>query len=67
VAHPASNEVVRTNQAFAWNPSISGTKVEETIIAFDDKIEVITASPDWEQISVEINGQEYLSPDVMSI
>lgn len=67
VAHPSSNEVVRKNQAFAWNPSISGTKVEETIVTFDDKIEVITASPDWKQISVEVNGQEYLSPDILSI
>jgi Xaa-Pro aminopeptidase len=67
VAHPASQEIVKTNQAFAWNPSISGTKVEETIIAFDDKIEVLTASPEWNQISVEINGCEYLSPSVLSI
>lgn len=67
VAHPLSNEVVRTNQAFAWNPSISGTKTEETCIAFDDRIEVITTSPDWAQIAVEINGREYFSPDVLSI
>jgi antitoxin VapB len=67
VAHPSSGEIVRLNQAFAWNPSISGTKTEETCIALGDKIEVITASPDWAQIAVEVNGRQYYSPDVMSI
>lgn len=67
VAHPSSPETVQANQAFAWNPSISGTKVEETVLAFDNKIEVLTASPDWAQISVEVNGREYLSPGVLSV
>lgn len=67
VAHPSSNEVVRTNQAFAWNPSISGTKIEETCIVFGDQNEVVTTSPDWAQIAVEVNGRAYYSPDVLSI
>jgi antitoxin VapB len=67
VAHPLSSETIQLNQAFAWNPSISGTKVEETVVAFDDKIEVLTASPDWEQISIEVNGREYSSPGVLSV
>ena len=68
VAHPAGAEKVVKNQAFAWNPSITGTKTEETVIAFDDKkIEVITASPDWAQIAVEIDRRKYLSADVLSL
>ena len=67
VAHPLSAERVQVNQAFAWNPSITGTKVEETCIAFADGIEAITTTPGWPQISVQVNGQEYLSPDVLSI
>ncbi len=67
VIHPASNERVYTNQAFAWNPSITGTKVEETALINDDKAEIITATPDFPQISVEIAGREYLSPDILSL
>src|SRR2546423_1228305 len=67
VAHPASAEVVRAGQAFAWNPSITGTKVEETCVATADGIEVLTSSPEWPQVPVHIEGREYLSPDVLSL
>jgi Xaa-Pro dipeptidase len=67
LAHPASLEHVQLDQAFAWNPSITGTKVEETCVALDDGVEVLTATPDWPQIPVSVGGREYLSPNVLSI
>jgi antitoxin VapB len=67
VVHPKSNETVFPNQAFAWNPSITGTKTEETALIFNDCPEIITATPSFPQISVRIDGCEYLSPDVLSL
>jgi antitoxin VapB len=67
VALPACVEEVRANQAFAWNPSITGTKVEETSITFDESTEVITASPAWPSISVTVEGQQFTLPDVLSV
>ena len=67
VAHPNSSEVVQNNQAFAWNPSITGTKTEETVIVRESGIEIITATPNFPQITVEIEGREYLSPDILSL
>ncbi len=67
VAHPASVEIVHAQQAFAWNPSITGTKTEETWIASDDGVELLTASPDWPQIPINVEGREYLSPGVLSL
>jgi antitoxin VapB len=67
VAHPQSTQSVLVNQAFAWNPSVTGTKVEETSFALADGVQVITATPDWPQISVEVDGRTYQSPDVLSI
>jgi Xaa-Pro aminopeptidase len=67
VAHPASRDVVQKNQAFAWNPSITGTKVEETCIGTPAGVALITASPGWPAISIEVDGAEYLSPDVLQL
>jgi Xaa-Pro dipeptidase len=67
VAHPSSAERVEANQAFAWNPSITGTKVEETCIAYEENVELITASPGWPTIPVALKGREYLLPDVLSL
>ena len=67
VAHPASNERVQENQAFAWNPTITGTKMEETCIAFATDVQVVTATPGWPQIATQVGGREYLSPDILSL
>lgn len=67
LAHPACTEQVHLDQAFAWNPSITGTKVEETCIALADGVEVLTTTADWPQIPVCVAGREYLSPDVLCL
>ena len=45
VAHPRSQEVVQARQAFAWNPTITGTKIEDTALVIDGRIEIITSTP----------------------
>jgi Xaa-Pro aminopeptidase len=47
VAHPASEEKVQPRQAFAWNPSVTGTKVEDTALLTESGLELITTSPGW--------------------
>jgi antitoxin VapB len=67
-AHPASRETVRKNQAFAWNPSITGTKAEETCLLTEGgKIENLTVSPGFPNISVVIGGREFISPGILSL
>lgn len=67
VAHPGSGEIVQQNQAFAWNPSITGTKIEETVIVSESGIEVITSSAQFPSIPVEIGGTTYYSPGILSV
>jgi antitoxin VapB len=67
VAHPASVETVKLNQAFAWNPSINGTKVEETVIVLGSGVETITTSPDFPSITTVIDGKEFHSPGILNI
>src|SRR5918998_2678499 len=67
VAHPASAEAVQNKQAFAWNPTVTGSKAEETCIASAEGVEGITTTPNWPQIPVRVGGREYLSPDVLPL
>ena len=67
VAHPSSADAVEEQQAFAWNPSVTGTKVEETCVVSGEGVELITTTPGWPQIQVALGGREYLSPDVLPL
>ena len=67
VAHPAGQDLVHIDQAFAWNPSITGTKTEETTILTREGLEVITASESFPKIRSVVNGREYFSPGVLSL
>ena len=63
--YPGVSGVVEKNQAFAWNPTITGAKIEDTFITYKDHIEVVTISDDWPMIQVSLNGKVYLQPDIL--
>jgi len=48
---------VLANQAYAWNPSITGTKSEDTILALESGPEIISAPVDWPTIKAEFKGK----------
>jgi Xaa-Pro dipeptidase len=43
---PQTPQEIQAGQAFAWNPSVTGTKTEETFILTESGPEVITPAPD---------------------
>lgn len=53
LATPDSNDTVLVGQAYAWNPSITGTKSEDTILVGETGNEVITQISGWPVYSVE--------------
>lgn len=67
LAHPECDEIVQVRQAFAWNPTITGTKIEETALVLGDRAEVITSSPKWPSIEIDVRGQTLLAPAVLSL
>ena len=65
VAHPASQEVPALPQAFAWNPTVAGTKLEETcLVHADGRVEVLTETPGWPTIEIIVRGQVVRISDV---
>ena len=62
---PTAQGVVLENQPYAWNPSITGTKSEDTILATAKGPIVVTESKDWPQIAVEWDGKIVKRPDIL--
>ena len=64
VAHPGSQDVVQARQAFAWNPSITGTKVEDTALVVGDKLEIVTSTSDWPSIPLGTADRPFQASNV---
>ena len=62
---PTAQGVVLENQPFAWNPSITGTKSEDTILATSKGPQVITPAQDWPMVSVEGDDGVWQRPDIL--
>jgi Xaa-Pro dipeptidase len=67
VAHPKSGEIVQNNQAFAWNPTITGSKVEETFIVNNNVLENLTTTSDFPSITVQVNDQNIALSDILVV
>jgi antitoxin VapB len=66
VATPQGTAVVVNNQAFAWNPSIRGGKVEDTVILRDGVIENLTSTPELPLLADAIvEGSAYAAAGVL--
>lgn len=65
IIYPDIKETVLENQAFAWNPTITGAKVEDTIIAHKNGFEVVTRTEDWPMINVKLGEKTYPQPNIL--
>jgi hypothetical protein len=52
LAAPGSAVRILPPVAMAWNPSLPGMKIEDTILRTDDGLEVLTADPAWPTVEV---------------
>jgi Xaa-Pro aminopeptidase len=62
---PGSQDVVREGQAYAWNPSITGTKIEDSILVGANDNIVVTAITGWPMIPMDIGGKVYERPAIL--
>lgn len=64
IVSPGATDTVVTGMAFAWNPSITGAKSEDTILVGAQENEVLTTIDGWPMITVESGGTVTLRPDI---
>jgi Xaa-Pro aminopeptidase len=67
LATPDSHYKVKLGQAYAWNPSISGIKSEDTILVGEEKNEILTKTDEFPSVSIVVNNQVYERPMIMEI
>lgn len=51
-----AHQVLQAGQVMAWNPSITRVKSEDTALISDEGPEVLTRSPAWPQVKVQVAG-----------
>jgi len=65
IADPDSTILVQAGQVFAWNPSITGVKSEDTILIKEHRNEILTAIQDWPMLEAHVDGQTFLRPAIL--
>ncbi|MCX7706593.1 MAG: M24 family metallopeptidase [Anaerolineae bacterium] len=65
IATPGAPQAVHVGQVYAWNPSITGVKSEDTILVGEQDNEVLTAIPDWPMITVEVGNTVLQRPAIL--
>ncbi|MFL5349675.1 MAG: M24 family metallopeptidase [Hyalangium sp.] len=53
VALPGMKVLLQPNNAVAWNPSLPGAKIEDTVVVSDKGLEILTVDPRWPTIELE--------------
>jgi Xaa-Pro dipeptidase len=63
--HPASGYVIREGEIIAHNPTITGTKIEDSILVTRNGFEVLTLSDSWPSKEVSYGGVTLKRPGIL--
>jgi Xaa-Pro aminopeptidase len=63
--HLKTPDLIQENQGFTWNPSITGTKSEDTILATSKGPEIITRPILYPTLSMEVGGISFTRPNIL--
>lgn len=67
VATPQTEDLVAAGQVYAWNPSITGAKSEDSILVGDQGNQVLTEIPGWPAIKISFHGQVWERPAILEM
>lgn len=62
---PSSEGQIQKNQAFAWNPTITGTKCEETTLLTATGIEILTRTSNWPVTEISTSNGNFSVADIL--
>lgn len=65
IIQPGGADTVVLPQAFAYNPSLHGAKIEDTALVKDTEVEILTDTPTLPVIETAVNGEMYRSAGVL--
>jgi len=65
VATPGGKQFVQPKQAFAWNPTIRGTKIEDTMIAGESGCELLTVTGEWPSDDIDVGEFSLSRPSML--
>lgn len=63
--HLKTPDLIQENQGFTWNPSITGTKSEDTILAKSKGPEMITRPIIYPTLSMDVGGISFTRPGIL--
>lgn len=64
-ATPVATHRLTAHQGLAWNPSVTGTKSEDTILVTEAGVEILTATGSWPTVPVKTDRSVLLRPDIL--
>jgi Xaa-Pro dipeptidase len=62
-----TKEIVRENQAFTWNPSITGSKSEDTMLATSDGPVLLSKPVTFPVLTIDVEGRSFNRPGILEI
>ena len=64
-ALPQGPQRVTERQAFVWNPTVQGTKVEDTVLVTKNGVENLTLTEGWPTVTTMVDGKAIRSPAIL--
>jgi Xaa-Pro dipeptidase len=63
-ANVGCTHLVRENEAYAFNPTIQGSKCEDTVLVTETGIDVMTYTGNYAYVTCDIDGEKFVVPTV---
>ncbi len=67
IATPAVTDPVLAGQVYAWNPSITGCKSEDSVLVGEAENEVLTTIQGWPEVQVTVDGKVFSRPAILEV